>query len=84
MTDWTESERRELSRIRQRGQAVRALRAIASGLAIVVALRTGIPHAVAAWLLAMLILQAMEPEIPHTLRSRAQEIDRQRAQRRAR
>ena len=80
MIGWTESERRELASIRRRARTVRALRAIVTGLSIALAVRAGIPHAVAAWLAAMLLVQALEPEIPPALLSRAQELDRLRAQ----
>lgn len=82
--DWTESERRELARIRYRGAAVRTLRAVATGLAVVLAIRAGLAQAIAAWLVAMLALEALEPEVPPNLRARAQEIDRQRARRNVR
>lgn len=82
MIDWAPGEVQQLDGIRYRLAAVRAMRAVATGLCIVFAVRHGITYGMGAWLLAMLALQAMAPEIPDALAARAREIDRQRADRR--
>lgn len=76
---WTDDELQQIESIRYRRAAARAFRAVVSGLAIVVAIRSGIGYGVAAWLLGLVVAQLLEPEIPESLEARARELDRQRA-----
>ena len=73
---WTDSELQELDAIRYRRATVRALRGIAAGLGIVVALRSSIPAGAGAWLIMLAIAQCWEPTIPDHLEKRARELDR--------
>lgn len=79
---WTDEEMLQLDGIRYRKAAVRALRAVATGICIVLAMRHGLLLGIAAWLIALALVQCLEPEIPDRLSNRAREIDRQRAARR--
>lgn len=76
---WTDDELQQLDAIRYRRGAARAFRAVVSGLAIVVAIRSGIGYGIGAWLLGLVVAQMLEPEIPERLEARARELDRQRA-----